>query len=352
MPLTSTLCVSTTKISMSTSVHPPFNLANTFHVPLVGSSNGLVCLYRISLKHFIYNEFIIWNPSIRKSVRIPESNFCLPLSSLQKLFGFGFDSRTNDYKLLVFSIHAINDAVLYSLNSNTWKKVTNFAYKQRKTENWVNYPAFVDGRFYWFMEAEKKNMVLVFDLRNEMFGEISLPEDLEDLEDARDTYLKIKAFGESSIAVIHKILRDGFYESDIWVMKEYNSGAWMKLATVGNRSVGSSEVMEFRDNGEVLVGFYTGGLNVASYNLKNGRIKNLIALRSVYGFHYAYRHVESLALLDKDMYFLEKLLNLKGGDGFEMNQVIVALWYIMGLWPLMYSMILLPTGRGYIQFPL
>ncbi|XP_050207054.1 uncharacterized protein LOC126656513 [Mercurialis annua] len=47
-----------------------------------------------------------------------------------------------------------------------------------------------------------------------------------------------------------------------------------------------------------------------------------------------------------DMYFLEKLLNLKGDDGFEMNQVMVSLWYIMGLWPLMYSMILLPTGRS------
>ncbi|KAL6554464.1 hypothetical protein OROMI_020137 [Orobanche minor] len=47
-----------------------------------------------------------------------------------------------------------------------------------------------------------------------------------------------------------------------------------------------------------------------------------------------------------DMNLLKKLLNLKGDDGFEMNQVIVALWYIMGLWPLLYSMLLLPTGRS------
>ncbi|KAK6116313.1 hypothetical protein DH2020_049940 [Rehmannia glutinosa] len=46
-----------------------------------------------------------------------------------------------------------------------------------------------------------------------------------------------------------------------------------------------------------------------------------------------------------DLYFLKKLLNLKGDDGFEMNQVLVALWYIMGLWPLVYSMLLLPTAR-------
>ncbi|CAA0836998.1 Unknown protein [Striga hermonthica] len=47
-----------------------------------------------------------------------------------------------------------------------------------------------------------------------------------------------------------------------------------------------------------------------------------------------------------DSYFLKKLLNLAGDDGFQMNQVIVALWYIMGLWPLVYSMLLLPTGRS------
>ncbi|KAL1336896.1 uncharacterized protein [Arachis hypogaea] len=45
----------------------------------------------------------------------------------------------------------------------------------------------------------------------------------------------------------------------------------------------------------------------------------------------------------RDMYFLQKLLNLKGDDGFRMNEVLVSLWYIMGLWPLAYSMPLLPT---------
>ncbi|KAL8150961.1 hypothetical protein V2J09_020769 [Rumex salicifolius] len=48
----------------------------------------------------------------------------------------------------------------------------------------------------------------------------------------------------------------------------------------------------------------------------------------------------------RDEYFLKKLLNLKGDDGFRMNDVLVALWYIMGLWPIVYSMLLLPTGRS------
>ncbi|XP_038901494.1 uncharacterized protein LOC120088343 [Benincasa hispida] len=47
-----------------------------------------------------------------------------------------------------------------------------------------------------------------------------------------------------------------------------------------------------------------------------------------------------------DLYFLKKLLNLKSDDGFKMNEVLVSLWYIMGLWPLVYSMLLLPSGRS------
>ncbi|WVZ88318.1 hypothetical protein U9M48_034853 [Paspalum notatum var. saurae] len=48
----------------------------------------------------------------------------------------------------------------------------------------------------------------------------------------------------------------------------------------------------------------------------------------------------------RDTYFLQKLCNLKGDDGFRMNDVLVSLWYIMGIWPLVYSMLLLPTGRS------
>ncbi|WOK95236.1 hypothetical protein Cni_G03943 [Canna indica] len=48
----------------------------------------------------------------------------------------------------------------------------------------------------------------------------------------------------------------------------------------------------------------------------------------------------------RDLYFLQKLLNLRGDDGFVMNEVLVALWYIMGLWPVVYGMLLIPTGRS------
>ncbi|KAK1439753.1 hypothetical protein QVD17_05573 [Tagetes erecta] len=47
-----------------------------------------------------------------------------------------------------------------------------------------------------------------------------------------------------------------------------------------------------------------------------------------------------------DMYLLKKLCYLIGDDGFQPNRVIVSLWNIMGLWPIVYSMLLIPSGRS------
>ncbi|PKA58662.1 hypothetical protein AXF42_Ash008949 [Apostasia shenzhenica] len=47
----------------------------------------------------------------------------------------------------------------------------------------------------------------------------------------------------------------------------------------------------------------------------------------------------------RDFYFVQKLF-LNGDDGYRMNEVLVALWNSMGIWPLVYSMLLLPTGRS------
>lgn len=56
-----------------------------------------------------------------------------------------------------------------------------------------------------------------------------------------------------------------------------------------------------------------------------------------------------------EAYFLHKLLNLNGDDGFWMNEVLVVLWYIMGLRTLVHS-ILLPftpvEGNNNITFNL
>ncbi|XP_050226203.1 F-box/kelch-repeat protein At3g06240-like [Mercurialis annua] len=200
------------------SLHPlsiPANRNLDRYFKVAGSSNGLVCLY-VYLGSDLH-KFIIWNPSIRKSLLVPKNN----LVGADQLIGFGFDSRTNDYKLFV-------DGFMYSLNCNSWMKITNIPVENKIDSYWLNTPFFVHGIFHWLAISEEKNIVLTFDLRDEMFGEISMPQCLENVG---NKHLKIKAFGESSMAVTHQI-SDRRCEYDIWVMKEYRSGEWTKLAIV------------------------------------------------------------------------------------------------------------------------
>ena len=68
----------------------PLRSSRLSYFQLVGSANGLFCLYE-------ENRCILWNPCIRKFITLPNPSvtaefFCY--------LAFGFDSRTNDYKVV------------------------------------------------------------------------------------------------------------------------------------------------------------------------------------------------------------------------------------------------------------
>lgn len=48
----------------------------------------------------------------------------------------------------------------------------------------------------------------------------------------------------------------------------------------------------------------------------------------------------------RDQYFVKKLLGLSGDDGFRMNQVLFCLWNVMGVIPLIYAQLLIPSARS------
>jgi hypothetical protein len=48
----------------------------------------------------------------------------------------------------------------------------------------------------------------------------------------------------------------------------------------------------------------------------------------------------------RDQYFLEKLVGLGVNDGVPMNEVFTQLFFIMGVWPLLYTALLIPAGKS------
>ena len=64
----------------------------------MGSANGLVCATKIMM-----NEFFVFNPSTRKSRKIPSAPADFPRSfhrTETSLCGFGYDSVNDDYKIV------------------------------------------------------------------------------------------------------------------------------------------------------------------------------------------------------------------------------------------------------------
>ncbi|XP_023926733.1 F-box protein CPR1 [Quercus suber] len=68
---------------------------------VVGTCNGLICL--ADDFYVDYHKFILWNPCVRKFVELPQPNITFHThGGHDASVGFGFDSKTNDYKVVRF----------------------------------------------------------------------------------------------------------------------------------------------------------------------------------------------------------------------------------------------------------
>ncbi|XVF78153.1 hypothetical protein PTKIN_Ptkin14bG0106400 [Pterospermum kingtungense] len=268
---------------------------------VVGSCNGLVCLCRLSYML----DIIFWNPSIQKYIALSKPNITFwTTKNVSVSFGFGFDSITNDYKLVILLTEegaTSGEAYLYSLNDNSWKKITasfpECAIESRVSSTFVNgasrNSAFVNGALHWMGYQRGqfggfRNIILGFDISTEEFFVISLPENLIGLLNLR---LSIMKYEESSIAALRT-----HWENDqhleLWIMKKYGVvGSWTKVLQLTDQ-----RVLGFRKNGEVLLQVDCGkmvSLDLNCQQMEHVEIDLQVEIVSVH------RYMESLILLDK-----------------------------------------------------
>ncbi|KDP38916.1 hypothetical protein JCGZ_00673 [Jatropha curcas] len=262
-------------------LHFPFKSdARYFQAVAVGYSNGLLCLCdrRETLSRY-KDKFILWNPSIRKSFTLPQPNFSLAICYLCNDFvGFGFDSNANDYKLFRMIMH-LDDCgkiqepkiqiEIYSLNLNLWKIITGNAptcwiEKQMVNRCPLQNAAYVNNALHWIAYYSNDStddhgslfryFILVFDLKDEVFREIMLPNSMTMSGAFRH---HVKVFGDSSIGVFD--IAPHLCWTDIWVMKEYGvAESWVNLPKVGDQKMGILRVLGFKKNGEVILEFGSG----------------------------------------------------------------------------------------------
>ncbi|WRX29498.1 F-box domain - like 10, partial [Theobroma cacao] len=137
-----------------------------------------------------------------------------------------------------------------------------------------------------------KLLLLGFDMADEVFKEIMLPESLSNAVNRSQSRLYVLSHGESSsIAVIESCVRGN---CSIWIMKKYSVvETWTKMFSfekIENRCF--PRILGFRKNGGLLL-----RTSEVSQQLK---ISNEIENLEIHGrFSYIFSYVESLVLLDQ-----------------------------------------------------
>ncbi|XP_012070625.1 F-box protein At3g07870 isoform X2 [Jatropha curcas] len=158
---------------------------------------------------------------------------------------------------------------IYSLNLNLWKIITGNAptcwiEKQMVNRCPLQNAAYVNNALHWIAYYSNDStddhgslfryFILVFDLKDEVFREIMLPNSMTMSGAFRH---HVKVFGDSSIGVFD--IAPHLCWTDIWVMKEYGvAESWVNLPKVGDQKMGILRVLGFKKNGEVILEFGSG----------------------------------------------------------------------------------------------
>ncbi|KAB2613431.1 F-box protein [Pyrus ussuriensis x Pyrus communis] len=153
----------------STELRLPKRLDGT---TVVGSCNGLICLHQQT-----YDSLFLCNPSTGDVNRLPLLPTSFP-SSGQLFEGFGYDSTTHDYKVVMgidckTATGALTTTTIavFSLKTGSWKTTENLKYVDLDEIG-----CFLNGAIHW--RQPKLARIIAFDLVQEKFqgNTVPLPE--------------------------------------------------------------------------------------------------------------------------------------------------------------------------------
>ncbi|XP_017978242.1 PREDICTED: F-box/kelch-repeat protein At3g06240 [Theobroma cacao] len=242
---------------------------------VVGSCNGLVCLYIDH--HFPRTKILLYNPAVRVHKIIPESTLPGPESRSvgHVLLGFGYDSVNNDYKVVrVVSLDCHKEgklvssvkAEVYTLGMNSWREVeippgVNFGLYEPQV--------FLNGAIHWLGMVEKNRnaikVVVSFDVSTEMFNLIPLP--VFALREIWPMWIDVY---KNSLCVV-KTAEGTCYE--IWVMKEYGvQESWIRLHAIQLSPSHPPWLLGLGMNGKLVLQNLTG---LTVYDPNTEEIKNV-----------------------------------------------------------------------------
>ncbi|PHU01791.1 hypothetical protein BC332_31578 [Capsicum chinense] len=227
--------------------------------------DGLVL---VGVRNYPDKDFmlLLWNPSTRESVVLPNPKFSQEVTCT---WGLGYDSTSDDYKILKIDGKERNEVL--ALKSGSWRKIDDhpatdnpvlsgmdyLAFRDGAldcvdTPSNMGYLAFVHGAFHWVDSLLNHSMV-TFSISDEVYGEIPLPEGLDLVFDIMHSKQGVSVL-EGMLCVYSTRIHNREYTFKLWVMNEYGvKESWNQLFTIQSTDLYSITPKYMFADGEVLL---------------------------------------------------------------------------------------------------
>ncbi|XP_074306639.1 F-box/kelch-repeat protein At3g23880-like [Silene latifolia] len=189
---------------------------------------------------FSYNapKRSLWNPALNEFMVLPDitcwkPNLPTELHYIQESYGFGYDSKANDYKVIQVlgyrygNLKVTDNPVsilIYSLRTNSWRYWGDMdnSYQLKLNKCYV----FVNGCYYWLASPRitsdwNYQMIISFDISAETCQEIPLPE----FESKPDFESQLIVYQDSIAFVFVSLLPNYRTNFCIWT---WNEGVWTR----------------------------------------------------------------------------------------------------------------------------
>ncbi|KAK9051990.1 hypothetical protein SSX86_028618 [Deinandra increscens subsp. villosa] len=270
---------------------------------VIGYCDGVVCLTDDVLDPMYHHMVTLWNPSIRKTVRVVTVPNCDQTRRDQgtTVLGFGVCPRTHDPKVIRImyykDIQNSPSVEVFSLASNAWRKPRGGNLNRpRKTIRISWSQVCLNGFVHWVVcdkqiETSPRCLIMSFDLARELFDEMSLPDALV-CEDISNLAMSSR---KGQLTVLEYDMGKGKECCGVWVMNGFGvAGSWERLYVIRLPGV-LRKAVGFRMNGEIVLALKNHEL---VYVECTGSVKSLGIYGSIRSFFLG-SYVESLILINQ-----------------------------------------------------
>ncbi|RDX72306.1 F-box protein CPR30, partial [Mucuna pruriens] len=265
---------------------------------IVGSCRGL-----IFLKSNI--NFVIWNPSTGFHKRIHYNELMYP-----QLCGFGYDSSTDDYVVVVVTLPHERTAMVdcFSTRTNSWSASEGTIPYYYCDHHEFRYGEFLNGALHWLVRSyDHLHVIIAFDARERTLSEIPVPRDLATAFEYEIYPLKVIG---GCLCFCFMNYRTTMLE--MWMMKEYKvHSSWTKSFLLPIRHDSFVSIFYplcFTKNGEILG--TDGGKVLAKFNHKGQLLEH------------STHDCKDRFVLEPCRMYRESLLSLPEEDFFHFHVVI------------------------------